>query len=123
MARKEDAFKAHATIVARSATGGDSAGTCRLLKVVCQDLGRRRARQSVKAKRASRVPKDRTVIRGGPPRVFRRVGTTAGTALTSVARTTAGPTSTSVARARATVEKATRTSFARRGTCLQKVLR
>ena len=66
VARKEDAFKAHATIVARSATGGDSAGTCRLLKVVCQDLGRRRARQSEKAKRASRVPKERTVTRGDP---------------------------------------------------------
>ena len=40
VARKEDAFKAHTTIVARSATGGDNAGNCKVLKVVCQDTGR-----------------------------------------------------------------------------------
>ena len=60
--------------------------------------------------------------KGGPPRAPRRAGTTTGTATTSVARTTAVMTSTSVARARATVEKATRTSFVRRWTCLQNVL-
>ena len=67
----DDDFKAHAFIVAGSATGGDSAGTCKVLQVVCQDLGRRRARQSVKAKRASRVPKERTVTRGGPQGCFK----------------------------------------------------
>ena len=40
VARKEDAFKAPATIVARAATGGDNAGNCKVLKVVCQDTGR-----------------------------------------------------------------------------------
>ena len=40
VARKEDAFKAHATIVARSATGGDNAGSCKVLRVFCQDASR-----------------------------------------------------------------------------------
>ena len=40
VARKEDAFKAHATTVARSATGGDNAGSCKVLKVFFQDTGR-----------------------------------------------------------------------------------
>ena len=40
VARKEDAFKAHATIVARSAIGGDNAGSCKVLKVFFQDTDR-----------------------------------------------------------------------------------